>query len=148
MAALFQGSYGNKLFNINRKYETLNGTGIPAQKPYEAAWRGEGTSNTQPIMSTVDKNGNFKVSDWYVEEGSYMRLKNLQIGYRISNAVIRKAGISNARIWVGGTDLFTITKYTGNDPEAGLTGSPLRAGGEFSPYPKMKRFSLGINVTL
>lgn len=149
LSALFQGSYGNKLLNINKKYTSvLNGITANSLKAYEAAWRGEGTSNTQPLMSTVDRNDNFRESDWYVENGSYMRLKNLQIGYNISASWLKKTGISSSRVWLGGTDLFTITKYTGNDPEAGLTASPLQAGWEFSPYPKMKRFSLGINLTL
>lgn len=148
LSALFQGSYGNKLFNVNKKYNSiLNGTGGANLKAYEAVWRGEGTSNTQPIMSTVSRNDNFRVSDWYVEDGSYLRLKNLQIGYTIAEAWLKRAGISSSRIWIGGTNLFTITKYTGNDPEAGLSANPLQAGWEFSPYPKMKRFSLGINLT-
>ncbi|MEO6733826.1 MAG: TonB-dependent receptor [Ferruginibacter sp.] len=148
IAALFQGAYGNKLFNLNKNYRgTLNGTYNGDLKYYEAAWRGNGTSNTQPLMSTVDRNQNFKVSDWYVEDGSYMRLKNLQIGYNIFQSWLRKAGISSSRIYVGGTDLFTITKYTGIDPEAGLTASPIAAGREFSAYPKMKRYSVGLNLT-
>ncbi|MVM30944.1 SusC/RagA family TonB-linked outer membrane protein [Spirosoma sp. HMF4905] len=148
LAILFQGAYGNKLFNANKKYNNiLNGTGGASLKAYEAAWRGEGTSNTQPIMSSVDRNDNFRVSDWYVEDGSYLRLKNLQIGYKLTGSWVKKAGISSSRIWVGGTDLLTITKYTGNDPEAGLAANPLQAGWDFSPYPKMKRFSLGVNVT-
>lgn len=148
IAALFQGAYGNKLFNLNKNYRgTLNGTYNGDLKYYEAAWKGEGTSKLQPLMSTVDKNQNFRVSDWYVEDGSYMRLKNLQIGYNISQSWLRKAGISSSRIYVGGTDLFTITKYTGIDPEAGLTASPIAAGREFSSYPKMKRYSIGLNLT-
>ena len=150
LAALFQGSYGNDLVNLNKKYRrTLNGSGFGADLvAYEAAWRGEGTSNTQPIISTVNKNDNFRVSDWYVEDGSYLRLKNLQIGYNISPSWLKRAGISSSRIWIGGTDLFTITKYTGNDPEAGLSANPIMGGREFSAYPKMKRYSLGINLTL
>ena len=149
LAALFQGSYGNKLFNVNKKYfYKLNGTTGAALSAYEKAWRGEGTSNTQPIMSTIDRNDNFRVSDWYVRDGSYMRLKNLQIGYTITQSFLKRAGISSSRIWAGGTDLFTITKYVGNDPEAGLSANPLATGWEFSSYPRMKRFSVGINVTL
>lgn len=149
LTALFQGSYGNKLFNVNKKYFYRLNAGTPAAlAPYEAAWRGEGTSTTQPIISSVDRNDNFRVSDWYVQDGSYMRLKNLQIGYRLPEAFLRRAGISGSRIWVGGTDLFTITNYKGNDPEAGLSANPLATGWEFSPYPKMKRFSIGLNVTL
>lgn len=148
LAALFQGSYGNKLINVNKRYRrTLNAAFGADLAAYEVAWRGEGTSNTQPIISTVDRNDNFRISDWYVEDGSYMRLKNLQIGYKISASWLKKASISSSRIWLGGTDLFTITKYTGNDPEAGLSAAPIGAGREFSAYPKMKRFSLGINLT-
>ena len=149
LAALFQGSYGNKLFSANKKYfYKLNGTGGAALSAYEEAWRGEGTSNTQPIMSTVDRNDNFRVSDWYVQDGSYMRLKNLQIGYTITESFLKRAGITSSRIWVGGTDLLTFTNYKGNDPEAGLSANPLATGWEFSAYPRMKRFSVGINVTL
>jgi hypothetical protein len=82
-----------------------------------------------------------------VEDGSYLRLKNLQIGYKISDSWLKNAGISSSRIWLGGTDLFTITNYSGNDPEAGLSASPIQAGREFSSYPKIKRFSLGVNLT-
>jgi TonB-linked SusC/RagA family outer membrane protein len=150
LAALFQGSYGNKLINVTKKYRRTLGGGASGADliAYETAWRGEGTSNTQPIMSTVNRNDNFRVSDWYVENGSFMRLKNLQIGYNISPSLLKRAGISSSRIWIGGTDLFTITKYTGNDPEAGLSANPLMAGREFGAYPKMKRYSLGINLTL
>ncbi|MEO8110735.1 MAG: TonB-dependent receptor [Ginsengibacter sp.] len=148
VSALFQGASGNKIFNLNKYYRgTLNGTYNGDLKYYEAAWRGDGTSNTQPLMSTIDKNQNFRVSDYYVEDGSYMRLKNLQIGYTISPSLLRKAGISSSRIYVGGTDLFTITKYTGVDPETGLTSSPIAGGREFSSYPKMKRYSVGLNLT-
>jgi TonB-linked SusC/RagA family outer membrane protein len=148
LSALFQGSYGNKLVNVNKKYRRTLNAGFGADLiAYEAAWRGEGTSNTQPIISTVDRNDNFRVSDWYVEDGSYLRLKNLQIGYKIPVSILKRAGISSSRIWLGGTDLFTITKYTGNDPEDGQSASPIRAGREFSSYPKMKRFSLGVNLT-
>lgn len=148
IAVLFQGAYGNKLVNVNKKYfNTLSGATAANLDAYEAAWRGEGTSNTQPIISTVDRNDNFRVSDWYVEDGSYLRLKNLQLGYKLSGAWLKKAGISSTRIWVGGTDLLTFTKYSGNDPEAGLSATPLQGGWEFSPYPKMKRYSLGVNLT-
>ncbi|MEO6730901.1 MAG: SusC/RagA family TonB-linked outer membrane protein, partial [Ferruginibacter sp.] len=149
LSALFQGSYGNKLFTVNKKYfYKLSGSSGAALSAYEAAWKGEGTSNTQPIMSTIDRNDNFRVSDWYVQDGSYLRLKNLQIGYTISESFLKRAGITSSRVWLGGTDLFTITKYKGNDPEAGLSANPLATGWEFSSYPKIRRFSVGINVTL
>lgn len=148
LAALFQGSYGNKLFNLNKYYRgTLNGAYTGDLANYEAAWRGEGTSNSQPIISTVDQNQNFRVSNWYVEDGSYLRLKSIQIGYNIPSGWLKRAGISSSRIYLGGTDLFTITKYTGIDPEAGLAASPIQAGWELSSYPKMKRYILGLNVT-
>lgn len=149
LSAFLQGSYGNDLYNLNKIYRNkLNGQWNGTEDAFNAAWRGEGTSNSQPIMSTVDRNNNFRTSDFYVEDGSYLRLKNLQIGYAIPSGWASKMGINKSRIWVGGTDLFTITDYTGNDPEAGLTASPIQAGREFSPYPKMKRFSAGINLTL
>lgn len=147
--AFFQGSYGNKLFNVNKAFTSVGtgGTGM-LLNAYQEAWHGEGTSNTQPIISTANNNDNYRVSDWYVQDGSYMRLKNLQIGYHLSNGLVKKLGINSARLWIGGTDLFTITKYTGNDPEAGLSANPLFAGREFSAYPKIRKYSVGINVSL
>ncbi|MCW3108980.1 MAG: SusC/RagA family TonB-linked outer membrane protein [Segetibacter sp.] len=148
LSALFQGSYGNNLFNSNKTYlARLDGVRTASLAAYEAAWRGPGTSNTQPIISRANANDNFRISDWWVEDGSYMRLKNLQLGFTLPAAWATKMNIAKSRLWIGGTDLFTITKYSGNDPEAGLSASPIMAGRDFSAYPKMKRYSIGLNVT-
>lgn len=146
--ALFQGSYGNDIYNVGKgRLGSLGGKFNASQEAYTNAWRGEGTSNTQPRMSTSDLNDNFRTSDWYVEDGSYLRLKNLQFGYTPQGSLVEKAGISNSRIWIGGTDLFTITNYSGTDPEVGLTASPIQAGRDTFSYPKMRRISMGVNLT-
>lgn len=150
LVAFFQGSYGNDIYNATlTRMGTLAGEYNGYKYVYENAWRGEGTSNTQPLMTTVNANDNYRISDYYVEDGSYLRLKNLQVGYNFPKAICKKCKFENARIWVGGTDLITFTNYSGNDPEVGLVSTPTSGAGtdNFAPYPKSRKISVGINVS-
>ncbi len=70
---------------------------------------------------------NFRESDFYVEDGSYLRMKHIQIGYTLPESLVQKLHISSCRIYVGGDDLITITNYSGIDPEVGL-GDPIWTG--------------------
>ncbi|MFN8254485.1 MAG: TonB-dependent receptor [Bacteroidales bacterium] len=149
LVAFFQGSYGNDIYDGARQY------GYSIHKPpneyfYKNAWRGEGTSNSIPAFSTVDWNGSYyNYSDFYVDNGSYMRLKNLQLGYNLPKPACEKLKISGCRFWIGGTNLFTITKYHGNDPEVGATENPLQGAGfdNHSYYPKPSEYSMGLTLS-
>jgi TonB-linked SusC/RagA family outer membrane protein len=149
MVAFFQGSYGNDLYDAGRKYGNSQFTNC-LKYVNKNAWRGEGTSDSHPIITTVDENENYsRNSDYYVEKGSYLRLKNIQFGYNLPKAICDKVKITNSRIWIGSTNLLTFTKYHGNDPEVGATSTPTSNAGldQAGFYPKSREISLGITVS-
>ncbi|MBK7635890.1 MAG: hypothetical protein IPJ13_17620 [Saprospiraceae bacterium] len=83
-------------------------------------WTGEGTSNSFPRLVSNDPNGNFgRMSDFYLEDGDYARLKLVQLGYTLPGNVSGKIGSSRIRLYLTGENLLTLTKYTGYDPEIG-----------------------------
>ena len=143
-----QGSQGGDIFNVF-KYYTHQNTGYfnsPANM-VEKAWQGEGTSNTQFKISASTANNNLRASSWYIEDGSFLRIKNLQIGYNVNKWICKKIGLSECRIYIGGQNLYTFTKYSGLDPElADLTGSPLSSGIDFAKYPQARTILAGISV--
>jgi hypothetical protein len=87
-----------------------------------------------------DPNKNTRVSDRFIEDGSYLRIKNVTIGYTLPKALSAKAKLSSARIYLSGQNLFTFTNYTGFDPEVGVNGVDL------SVYPVTRTISAGLNL--
>jgi TonB-linked SusC/RagA family outer membrane protein len=147
LLTFWQGVAGNKIWNNSLlDLGTLTGYSNAYRERYLDAWRGEGSSNSQPRMSTNDPNWNFRESDYFVEDGSYLRMKNIQIGYSLPVNLIDRLRISSCRIWIGGTDLLTFTSYSGNDPEVGLR-DPIFSGIDYrGNYPKTRRITAGIQV--
>lgn len=136
-----QGAGGNKIFQGLRRLDIL--TSNYSTKAM-SRWHGEGTSNRFPRLIDSDPNGNFtRMSDFYLEDGDYLRLKLVQIGYTIPNHLISRAGISRLRVYVTAENLATLTKYTGYDPEVG--------GGVFGidkgQYPQARSFMGGIQLS-
>jgi len=145
----FQGSYGNDIFNIGtRRHLSLQGSMNEFEYIYKNAWRGPGTSDSQPLLTTVDNNNNYRNSDYFIEKGSYLRLKNFQFGYNLPTEVCDRVKITNGRIWVGGTNLLTFTKYRGIDPEVDYYGIPTDAGCDWNDaFPKSREISLGATIS-
>ncbi|MGI6073829.1 MAG: SusC/RagA family TonB-linked outer membrane protein [Fermentimonas sp.] len=144
--ALFQGTYGNKIMNA-KKIDMNSGVGwynAPADL-MEKAWSPTNPTNEQFQINT-DNTNNLQVSDWLVEDGSYFRLKNLQIGYSLPRNIFPENTVSNLRLWLGGYNLLTFTKYTGLDPEIGRT-LPLSNGVDDGYYPQSKTYMVGLNIT-
>ncbi len=141
-----QGTVGNDIMNI-KKIDMNSGVGwYNAPKDLmEKAWSPTNPSNDQFAINATNTN-NLQISDWLVEDGSYLRLKNIQVGYSLPSPVLMKAGIKKVRLWVGAYNLLTITKYSGLDPEIGST-SPLSSGVDQGYYPVAKSYMLGINAT-
>jgi len=113
-------------------------------------WRGEGTSNSVPRVTT-GATGNTQFSDYYVEDASYARIQNVQLGYTLNNDILEKAGISKARIYVGVNNLYTFTKYMGYDPGASggnqnNLANPIGAGVDFGSYPIPRIYMFGANI--
>lgn len=133
-------SLGN---DIVRNYErNLALTNRPAY--FLDRWTGPGTSNTFPRVTT-GATGNTLFSDFYVEDGSFVRLQNVQVGYSFNAINTTKLGVDKLRLYLSASNLFTLTKYKGYDPTAS-NGNPLGGGLDNGFYPTPKTFLLGLNV--
>lgn len=107
-------------------------------------WTGEGSTNSSPRV-TGGATANTLFSDYYVEDGSFIRLQNVQLGYTFSESALENLNISKIRLYVSASNLFTLTKYTGFDPTAS-SGAPIGGGIDQGFYPSAKTFLLGLNV--
>jgi TonB-linked SusC/RagA family outer membrane protein len=136
-----QGVYGVDIFNANRIWN--EGMAVAYNQTTEtlSRWNGEGTSNTMPRAVFNDPNKNTQQSDRYIENGSYLRIKNVAFGYTLPKQVIAKIKMSSARIYISGTNLLTFTNYKGFDPEVGANGIDNGA------YPLTRNISIGANIT-
>ena len=133
----FQGVAGNKIYNQMRHRLEGSGSNSILSPIMKDAWRSDYTEGTIP---NPRNSVNYYVSDRFLENGSYFRLKNMQIGYTIPAEKIKKVGLQNCRIYLQGANLLTATKYTGFDPEVG--GSI-----DYGNYPQARSFILGANIT-
>ena len=147
LSLFFQGVFGNEIYNADRIYtHSLTGYYNAGEEAYLTAWHGKGTSNTQPIISSSNANDNFRNSSFFVENGSYLRLKNIQLGYQLPKSVTNWMRISNLRLYVSAQNLFTITGYSGMDPELS-NSSPLNAGIDIDGvYPQSRTFMGGLSI--
>jgi TonB-linked SusC/RagA family outer membrane protein len=108
-------------------------------------WTGEGTSNTFPRLTTASTTNNV-FSDYFVEDGSFLRVQNIQLGYTVPKRLTSKVKIEKARLFVSVTNPFTLTNYMGFDPAAS-TGSPIGSGIDYGFYPAARTYNLGLNLT-
>ena len=132
------GTFGNDIF---RGYErNLNYTNKPVS--VLSRWTGEGTSNFEPRATFVDSNNNVRPSTRYVEDGSYFKIKNVQLGYNF-NLADSKA-LDGVRIYLQGKNLMTFTDYTGYDPE--MSYGVLDTGVDRGNYPSPRTVLVGLNV--
>ena len=110
--------------------------------------RDRGSTN-ENFAIDADSRMNLEMSDWYVENGSYVRLKNLTIGYTLPSEWTKKITINNLRFFVAAQNLFTITGYSGLDPEIGeINNSPLYKGCDMGFYPQPRTFMFGLSLKL
>ncbi len=162
----WQGVYGNEIFNSN-VYDWMGG-GISSNFHTDIlnAYRlpdenHDGNTATDiPRLDGNQSNGNYSnISDLYIEDGSYLRLKNTQIGYSLPKTILSKIGLNNLRIYIGAQNLFTLTKYRGYDPEIGRTYNDygiaqdfnntrsLEMGIDWGSYPQSRTFMFGVNLS-
>lgn len=107
-------------------------------------WHGEGTSNSVPRVTT-ESTANSLFSDYFVEDASYLRIQNVQLGYSINENFTQKVGITKLRLYVGVNNLYTFTKYRGFDPGA-TSNNALSSGIDFGFYPVPRTYLLGLNL--
>lgn len=138
-----QGTQGNDIYQGYTRYDF---TYINVPNWRLNRWTGPGTSNDEPRVILSDPNQNARISDRFVEDGSYMRMKNVQVGYTFPEAITSKINVSKLRLYVSGNNLFTFTGYRGLDPEIGTRGS-LEIGIDRGFYPQARSVLGGINVS-
>ena len=148
-----QGVYGNKIYSqVNQDIEGFYRGFTVTQRYFDERWTGEGTSNTQPRASWTSKSNNAIPSSRFLEDGAYLRLKNLQLGYTISEKTLKAIGLSQVRVYASGTNLFTLTKYSGLDPEMTVSDNSRNegdraAGIDWGTYPSAMTFMFGLDIT-
>lgn len=108
-------------------------------------WTGEGSTNENPRLTT-DLNRNTVFSDFYVENGSFLRLRNVQLGYTLPTNLLSRFKVSSTRIYVAANNLFTITNYQGYDPDVGSFGGALSAGIDYGFYPQARTIMTGLSI--
>lgn len=140
------GTLGNDIFNAMRLY-TYSLTDITNKdRALLNYWTPETPNTNIPRLAGTDANNNGRLSDRYVENGSYLRLRNVQLGYTLPSALVKKAMLQNVRLFVSGQNLFTITGYSGIDPEVGQSTS-LSRGVDYGIYPQSRVITGGISIT-
>ena len=153
LSTFFYGSYGNKIWDQVKYWTDLypTFTGAKSNSALNDSWTPTHMNAANP---EVDYNGYFSTTtqptSYYVEDGSYLRAKYIILGYTFDKALLNKAGISSLRIYVQATNLFTITKYPGVDPEISSNGNQgpqiVDMGVDEGAYPHTKQFIFGLNV--
>lgn len=166
LSAIFNWSVGNDVYNANKvEFTTSNDngqyrnlasimadgkrwtnldpvTGQLVTDPETLAAMNENTTMWSPYMSR------YVFSDWAVEDGSYLRLNTLTLGYTIPQEVVEKIRISNLRLYVTGQNVFIVTKYSGLDPEVSTRRkTPLTPGVDYSPFPRSRQVVFGLNLS-
>lgn len=153
LSVALQGVYGNKIYNGPSTYtRSTQNLSYNYARDMIKRWRGEGTQTDAryPRLGGLDANNSILQSDRYLEDGSYLRIKMVQLGYTLPVTLTTKIGIKSVRIYINAQNLYTFTKYTGLDPEIGMKGGedPLDIGVDRGYYPMPRLYSIGMNVTL
>jgi TonB-linked SusC/RagA family outer membrane protein len=138
----FQGVSGVDVFDATYRQDIASGN-YPTWML--SRWTGPGTSNRVPRLALGDTK-NWVVSDLYVRDGSYLRLKTFQLGYTLPRVLTKRVGVDRFRLFVMAENLITWTKYWGFDPEIGSSTTSL--GVDYGVYPQARTWSVGFNITL
>ncbi|HEY8690115.1 MAG TPA: TonB-dependent receptor [Chitinophagaceae bacterium] len=143
----FQWSYGNNILNINNL--VFNGNGLNKVNLNQYASYNERWSPTDTTSTNFRTRGSFGggYSSKLVEDGSYLRLKTLSLGYNISESTLKKFKIKSLRVYLAAQNLITWTNYSGIDPEVNTYNSALTPGFDYSAYPRARIITLGANLT-
>lgn len=146
--AVFGYSYGGFIYNYSRMEYDSDGTYTDRNQmrlmPGWSRWEKKGDNATHPKPMYNGNNNSNKTSSRYLEDGSYLKLRSLTLGY---NVPIKKYGISDLRLTLTGENLFTLTKYSGVDPEIPSSGNTVIGGTSPSVYPSVRKFTLGLSLT-
>lgn len=146
----FQGVYGNEILNLNKRYidnmeGNVNGTILALDRWRSPEDIGSGQVNR---ANRKTKGNNGRTSTWHIENGSYLRLQNLSLGYTLPSRLTERFFVQKLRAYVSGQNLYTWTKYSGYNPEVNRRPeNALSPGEDYGTYPLAKVFTFGLNIT-
>ncbi|HLG39943.1 MAG TPA: hypothetical protein VI461_09755, partial [Chitinophagaceae bacterium] len=144
-----QGTAGNDIFNYTKYFTDFYGfSGNRSNRMLYQSWKPDRTNAILPMLD-VNDNYSFQPSTYYVEDGSYIRAKVIQLGYKLPASLLAKAKISNARIYIQAQNLFTITDYQGLDPALGTRNNATEQWSnlDYGNYPNAKVLMIGLNLS-
>ena len=135
-SAFIQGVYGNEIVNGRPTFNRIN------------RWQEDQPSLTEPRLTHLDLNNNFRLSDFYLEDGSYVRIRNIQLGYNFPVKLLSAMSIKRLRAYISLDNILTFTNYSGPEPEVvnGWYGHPLAGGIDAGVYPQSKTYSAGLSI--
>ncbi len=146
-------NYGNEIYNYTKYWTDMQVFvgGVSKRVLYEG-WNPESGTGTLPQLGDGDTDGYTSFirsasSDYYVESGSFLRGRTIQLGYSVPSTLANKLKLSRARVYVQGQNFFTITNYSGPDPDISIQGGDLQMGLDESAYPNPRQFLVGLNLT-
>jgi TonB-dependent starch-binding outer membrane protein SusC len=153
LTVFFQGAYGYDIYNV--AFQDIEGFYRPfniTKDYYDNRWTGEGSTNEYPRASWSGANNNVRISTRFLKDGSYTRLKNLQLGYNFPVTVTDKLKLGSLRVYMSALNLLTFTKYPGLDPEMTTSNNAsgqgdLARGIDWGTYPVAKSYNFGLNLT-
>jgi hypothetical protein len=143
-----QFSQGNDIYNGNREYTDAFGTYFDNNSQHARdRWTPDNPSNEHARATWYDSNSNARSSSRFVEDGSYVRIKNAVLGYNVPVGFARSAGVGSLRVYVQGQNLKTWTDYSGFDPEVNFNGAAsITRGIDFYTLPQARTYTVGLNV--
>jgi TonB-linked SusC/RagA family outer membrane protein len=151
LSIFFQGSQGGEIFNMTN-VQLFNGDANTTKDHFHSAWT---PTNTDTNTPRIGNNSNREFSSRFIEDGSYIRLKNIALGYNFTSEVVEKLGVDNLRLSVSAQNLLTFTNYSGLDPEVNYAGSSSGnanqsantvQGFDFGNYPTVKSVNFSLNI--
>jgi TonB-dependent starch-binding outer membrane protein SusC len=147
MNAFFYWNYGNKVYNYTKWWTDLRGfVGGVSERVLTDSWSEDNTGGTLPVLNSNDTYSGSISTDYYIESGSYFRLRQLQLGYTIPEANAKRIGLNRARIYVQGQNLITVTKYSGPDPDISIQGDELAMGVDQFRTPAPSVYMIGLSL--
>lgn len=149
LSVFFQFSYGNRVLNLTKQSTVNTGSSLNFNQSTDALkrWQKEGDITSVPRYVYENTYNNY-LSSRFVEDGSYIRLKNVSLGYNLPKVWVSRVKLANVRIYASATNLWTYTKYAGPDPEVStLDGSTAAQGIDFNTLPQVKNVMAGLTVT-
>lgn len=145
LSFFIQGSVGGDVFNANLMHVTMSGIGNITQEAYDSRWTPDNNAGAKWPKAYAGYGRSMKLSDRYVEDGSYLRMKNINLGYTFTSPI---KGIESLNLYASVTNLFTISKYSWLDPDVNsFGGDSSRRGVDLFSYPSSRTFSFGLQCT-